>query len=268
MKENKTNCGKEASYKKPIIPQGFTYLKGTRRTGYTIEKISDGSHFVWIPVGSIEEDGMLHGKKHRFGIRTFFQSEESRLYNYYDLENDEMVESIIKYGGFYFSAYLAAIEDGKIVFKKGLKPLDGFSYEEVENAVKHYSDDTENIVTCLPNGACYDTIFRWFTQMGKKTFEEIAIDSSSWGNYCDSENASKNFTATGSNKKWSVCNIYDIAGNLSEWTAERCGEKYVATRGGCCIDEGRLFPVAQRILAPRDDTHLEDIGFRAMLYLK
>ena len=44
----------QANYTNPPIPDGYKYVEGEWHNGFVIEKISDGSQFVWIPVGSID----------------------------------------------------------------------------------------------------------------------------------------------------------------------------------------------------------------------
>ena len=68
---------------------------------------------------------------------------------------------------------------------------------------------------------------------GCKTYEEVASNSTSWGNYSDdtfSPNARGNYTGVYEQAK--ANNIYDLAGNNWEWTQERCGSNYVMRSGG------------------------------------
>ena len=46
-------------YKKPPIPEKYSYVLGEWNTGFVIQRNCDGSQFVWIPVGSLKANGTL-----------------------------------------------------------------------------------------------------------------------------------------------------------------------------------------------------------------
>ena len=162
----------EYNYKNPIIPKGFTYLKGEWKKGFTIRNLVDGSDFVWVPVGYLEKDGTIDGENFNqsFGRRNF-RGEEFSSKEFHETADLEMIESFKKYGGYYISAYLASVENGKLVFKKGNMPWGNISQQKAKKAAKNYAGRNSNIVTCLPSGAAYDTIFKWIIQSGEKTFK-------------------------------------------------------------------------------------------------
>ena len=55
------------NYVNPPIPEGYKHVCGEWNNGFVIERCSDGSQFVWIPVGSLDSNGTLDGKD-SFGI--------------------------------------------------------------------------------------------------------------------------------------------------------------------------------------------------------
>ena len=82
--------------------------------------------------------------------------------------------------------------------------------------------------------------------------------------------------ATGLVDEFKVKNIYDMAGNMYEWTTEygyhgsgTSSTKYVVHRGGCPTDDGGVHPVSVR-----SGFHAENVGnnpvfgFRVVLYVK
>ena len=79
------------------------------------------------------------------------------------------------------------------------------------------------------------------------------------------ENSGTKRTA-GFNENWKVKNIYDLAGNVWEWTSEACSS-YFINRGGSCNGSGSV-----RIILCRDNNKVSDIydglGFRIRLYIK
>ena len=44
--------GYSTNYANPPIPKGYKHICGEWNNGFVIERCSDGSQFVWIPVGS------------------------------------------------------------------------------------------------------------------------------------------------------------------------------------------------------------------------
>ena len=82
--------------------------------------------------------------------------------------------------------------------------------------------------------------------------------------------------ATGSSDYTKVNNIYDMAGNMWEWTTEERGYKDVANsstgkfavrRGGSFVDGGGNFPVSCRGGNFGTDGYHFNIGFRVVLYI-
>lgn len=69
---------------------------------------------------------------------------------------------------------------------------------------------------------------------------------------------------TGACENNQVKNIYDLAGNLCEWTMETIQSRYVARDGGY-VSKGDLHPVSSRLSL--DSRALWDVGFRPVLYV-
>ena len=100
----------------------------------------------------------------------------------------------------------------------------------------------------------------WLIETGNKTKEQIADDSTSWGNYSNSEfeyvnssgsTATKNEGSstripTGSTEYTNANNIYDLAGNVYDWTMEASGTYNRVYRGGYCSYTGTSSPADGR----------------------
>ena len=72
---------------------------------------------------------------------------------------------------------------------------------------------------------------------------------------------------TGTFKNANVNNIYDIAGNLYEWTMEGYSSEKCFSRGGSIDNNGGNYPVVYRNYAyPNYDG--DNVGFRPSLYIK
>ena len=81
--------------------------------------------------------------------------------------------------------------------------------------------------------------------------------------------------ATGSTEKIKVLNIYDMAGNMWEWTTEvgnhnagASATQYAVARGGGLDGYGDKYPVSSCSGNVRSEGCSYDIGFRVVLYVK
>ena len=72
--------------------------------------------------------------------------------------------------------------------------------------------------------------------------------------------------SSGFSDKWSVKNIYDLAGNVLEWTSEEI-EVGNVTRGGYYNSSGAENSVSYRSAGSAAYT-VDVIGFRVILYIK
>ena len=259
------------NYVNPAIPGGYKHVCGEWNNGFVIERSSDGSQFVWIPVGSLDPDGTLDGEHfaEKFGRRDY-QNDECWNVEYHEVLEGELYkqrESVKKYGGFYISRYNISINSkGKPQSVKGVMPLMNIDFNSAKKLAT-IMEDNEVVKSHLPFGAEYDSVLAWFIKSEAKTLDEIAMNSTEWGNYWNTHNSPKKAVETGSCEKWCVNNIYDFAGNLEEWTQERNKNLQPVARGGNCIYDGNIYSVAYRHF----NSLLFDyfwIGFRATLYIK
>lgn len=162
-------------------------------------------------------------------------------------EFEATIESIEKYGGYYIGRY----ETSRIETKKPIVQRMTYSSYDNENITWYNAyrkskniGTNDKIKTGLIWGCLWDETLQWLIDTENKTYDEITKDSSSWGNYINStfdvyieeddvtetkKNAWK--IPTGSTEYTKANNIYDLAGNLREWTIEG-REKGRITRGG------------------------------------
>lgn len=256
------------NYVNPIIPVGYKHVYGDWNNGFVIERSSDGSQFVWIPVGSLDPNGMLNGNSfsEKFGRRDYLNEFSTRYYE--ETLNVSQLESIKKYGGFYISRYnISKNNEGEPQSIKGCMPWTNISFEEAKKVA--FSLEGNGIVRShLPFGSEYDSILEWFIKSKARSREEIAYDSSNWGNFynfCITKNLPIKIFETGSREEWCTNNIYDFAGNVDEWTQEQF-TSYHIIRGGCCYTNGSTYSVAYRYYG-NSDKGLDYTGFRATLLL-
>lgn len=259
------------NYVNPIIPEGYKHVLGEWNNGFVIERCSDGSQFVWIPVGSLDSNGTLDGEhfSEKFGRRNFMNDEFSD-HEFNETLNGELLEqleSVKKYGGFYISRYnISKSSAGKPQSVKGIRPWRKINFNDAKK-IASTIEDNEAVKSHLTFGAEYDSVLEWFIKTEVKTFAEIAEDSTEWGNHCNTENSPKKVVETGSREKWCANNIYDLAGNVDEWTQEQHNSLNRVLRGGDVTYDGDTCPVAYRMIDNPSDQGV-DIGFRCTLYIK
>ena len=259
-------------YTKPPIPEGYKHIGGEWNNGFVIERCSDGSQFVWIPVGSLPPNGTLDGKhfSEKFGRRNYRNDiyfSEGKYCEPLKGELLEQIESVNKYGGFYISRYnISMSSEGKPQSVRGVKPWVKISFKNVKK-IAATIENNEAVKSHLTFGAEYDSVLEWFIGT-RKTFAEIAEDSTKWGYYMDrrfSMYHSYELKETGGRLEYCVNNIYDLAGNVSEWTQEQFIDDEMHIARGGNYRSGN--PVAHRssLLWDRYD---DKLGFRAALYIK
>ena len=259
------------NYVTPPILQGYKHICGEWNNGFVIERYSDGSQFVWVPVGSLKSNGTLDGKnfleklgKRKLWYEKYLCDELKRPFNE---KLFEQLESVKKYGGFYISRHnISKSLEGKPQSIKGVMPWSGESFYLVENLAA-MMEDNESVKSHLTFGVEYDSIVEWIIETKAKTLAEIIKESTEWGNYINTTNSPNRIVKTGSREKWCVNNIYDFAGNLCEMTDEKNEHDNVVIRGGCYYDDGRAYPVFYRRFLNKRHKY-SNVGFRVALCIR
>ena len=242
------------------VPKGFTYKEGTKDTGLVIQD-EKGNEFVWVPAteSTYRKDTSFKGVK---------PTGDDTLPNGIDETAD-----VVKYGGFYIGRYEAGIPEGdtspsnKIgipVSKKDATVWTNINYTNAKASAENMISN-EYVQTGLLTGKAWDTVCHWI-----KSDDELK-DSRTYGNYNNSESPANvkgcgTKQVAGYSDKWMVKNIYDLAGNVWEWTSE-ADSSYFIDRGGGYGSDGSVGPVSCRY---NGSASVADgvIGFRSRLYIK
>ena len=100
-----------------------------------------------------------------------------------------------------------------------------------------------NITSTLIYGVQWDAVMRWISE--NDSLKGYLTNSTGKGNY-----ASSGVIKTGSNENYQVKNIYDMAGNMWEWTTEtgypNGATERAVRRGGSFNWAGSSAPVCYR----------------------
>ena len=263
------------------IPKGFYYVGGTKNDGivisdakadenkYSKENHSDqanipadglvGNQFVWVPVENIDEfkeyEGYWDGSLDSMIEDCSEPAPEGYRYPSEVEEYNAMKASVEKNKGFYVARFEAGNENGKVVSKKGANPwVDipwGTSMTEIgtEGAVAKskgmYTDkSTYGVTSTLIYGTQWDAIMSWIDPAYKTstcdTSSSFVANSTGKGNYTGE------IATCGSSDNYRVKNIYDLAGNVYEWTMEADYADYRVRRGGGYSVSGSYDPASFR----------------------
>ena len=167
-------------------------------------------------------------------------------------EFNEMIESVDTYGGFYIGRYetgnLVASANTKPVVVKGNRNISSVNwYYQYQNSKLIGANN--NVVSTMLWGCMFDRVLIWLTETGDKTYSDL-MDSRSWGNHSnstgDAATNSGSKQPTGTNDAWQANNIYDLAGNVRDWTIEAYVTNIRVNRGGYYRDSGSKYPASTR----------------------
>ena len=146
---------------------------------------------------------------------------------------------------------------------------------------KNIKGDNTNVETGMIWGNQWDRTLMWLIETGSKTKEQIADDSTSWGNYNNAtfeyvnssgSTVTKNENSgtkipTGNTEYTKANNIYDLAGNVYDWTMEAGSTFSRVYRGGYYTSVGDYSPAGIRGSYFPTRSY-SNYGCRSALYIK
>ena len=271
----------ELTYSDGIVymPEGFKIAKGSASTvqGGVVIEDKDGNQFVWVPVATIADYK-----------RTWYTG-DGTLSKYSEALPEDEKTSVEKYKGFYIGRYEAGDK------------------ESTEAKTLRSSNDVTKTVTIKANQAPYNYVTRtqavslaegFATKQGYKAKTKL-VSSYAWdttiaflqkvnsdygnsseeGNYNDTAFSYTDITGASQTKAGNsqvlvptgqttpVCNIYDMGGNVWEWTTESYSNTNSpsALRGGGCNHNFANSPAGIR--SHSSGTANADLGFRLTLFM-
>ncbi len=208
-------------------------------------------------------------------------------------------------------------ENGKNLLPVSKKNTPSWNYINQINSKtvsENMYGESKTVKSYLIDGTAWDTTIQWISN---STGRSLTVGCKDWGNYLDSPSytlkglyAKHNYnngwipalvynngsykknsqnsnnehtevatgvTVEGDSKRNSACNIYDMAGNMWEWTTETgkydsTAEKatvYAVHRGGSFDDDVSNYPVSSRNGdATVSYSYNLNVGFRVVLYIQ
>ena len=187
-----------------------------------------------------------------------------------------MIESVEKYGGFYIGRYETGnLNKNKVVVQKENTNISGQTWYDMYDKCRYLQGANKNVATGLIWKCQFDRTLMWLIESGNKSKLDICQASSKWGNYKNStfeygtdntvkESGITKMIPTGSSEYTIANNIYDLAGNVAEWTMATGQSFYRAYVGGNYFIEGNVNSASYYY----PNGKLSYVGCRAGLYIK
>ena len=226
----------------------------------------------------------------------------------YNTAKETMLNSIKSNGGFYIGKYEVGIKENTVrnfggdyntehstegqtaVIQKDKYPYNWVRQSQAQELSVGLS--TGGKTSTLMFGIQWDLVLKYLNVSGEKSVADLTSDSSSWGNYSNvsfnvtSGSYSTNYEAnwivateytkpastvlltTGATDRNGVLNIYDLAGNVLEWTLEKASNSggICTNRGGTYNSHGSDYPASYRGINGTNIGSTSIVGFRSTLY--
>ena len=194
------------------------------------------------------------------------------------IEFNEMIESVDTYGGFYIGRYetgnLSSSAGREPVVVKGNSSISNVNWYYMYRNIKELAANS-SVKSTMIWGCLWDRTLIWLAETNQassgvngKSYAEI-VNSSGWGNYNTDSGGTGSKQPTGNSETWKANNIYDMAGNVRDWTIEARYAGNRVQRGGSCYGAGSSYPASNRYTNyySSPNKYSTDAGCRSALYV-
>ena len=181
-------------------------------------------------------------------------------------EFNSMIESVEKYGGFYIGRYETGnLSQTEAVVVKNNEDINNQTWYTLYNKSKGVAVNS-NVTTTMIWGCQWDAVLRWMYNSGDEEKKTYTYNSTGKGNYSGTQGSEVKVVETGSNEAYAVNNIYDIAGNVLDWTTEALVTNCRVIRGGYYSNNASNYPASYRNNDYPANSYAR-IGSRLALYM-
>ena len=280
---------------KIIVPAGFKVVNTddlTVEKGIVVED-SKRNQYVWIPCTTEDSKSQLQFKRTEWDVEDDGGTKASKdeltltcLENYsdngltYAVVNEIVAQvkaekdSVRRNGGYYIGRYEVGDENGTAVIKADQTPMANIIWSTAYSKAKGIGGGP-GATTYLCSSYAWDTAINFIQNNGFPNYARAREDSynENWvdknvkdskENIIKAANKSERFSTGKTTPK---CNIYDMGGNVIEFTTEvmPSTSEPAVFHGGDYY--GNVYPAGQRIDGSTSSA-TSRLGFRATLFLK
>ena len=212
-----------------------------------------------------DRDGYSYMHSHGLGETRYEMLAQELEQNYY-----EIIESIKKYGGFYIGRYETGGLNGTAVVRKMDTNIASQNWYTMYKKSLTLKGANTDVKTSMIFGNLWDEALEWLVKSGATISDGTTLtyqmmkNSTTWGNYT---NAKFNYIAAnaetplmtetkaqststripaGSAEYTKANNVYDMAGNVWDWTTEAYSADGRVSRGGFYYNYGVTYPASYR----------------------
>ena len=206
----------------------WKFSKDGTTTGNSISYSSSNSREPDIVVDYDNEESNLNIINEILGTNML---QGSDLKSLIQREYNDIYESIKKYHGFYIGRYETGnLSQDRVVSKRGNEDIGNQNWYTMYAKQKNYANQLEKVKinSNMIYGSQWDAIMRWFAKSSNEEVESYPINAKNDVN----ANFSGSKKLTGALN--AVNNIYDMAGNVEEWTVESYSTNSRSLRGYLC----------------------------------
>ena len=285
------------------IPAGFKVADDSGNTideGIVIED-SEKNQFVWVPVskenfatefvrrkgywkGNIQSYFSKYGEANDKGVNEKVTETETTKQ-----EAIKMYASVERNEGFYIARYEAGKEGENVVSKKGADVYNKISWSANGDNMQETTGITggavelsrnfanaknyRTVTSTLIYGVQWDAVMKWMENVNNPKVEGKTYiqDSTGMGWYSEVSGNSDHKTGIdiGEENKGSnqIKKIYDLAGNVCEWTMEAFYDDSRVSRGGTYYAKGFFYTASYRSFNDNPSDSSSVFGFRPTLFL-
>ena len=262
-----------------VVDNAITYDNG-QASG----TVPDFNEFVWVPIPESSNFARTAWTtKYGFDANGNWSTtlstphqlaEVSTSYRWWEdkttTEYTNMIASVQQHKGFYIGRYEAS-KDSTGTIAQSKRNQEAWTSVTQTASITASAQLNPNNNSHLIYGIEWDSVLNWLngnatissTTTGEtKTMElaDIQTNSSSWGNVSnstgDAATGSRSKQNTGYSEYWKANNIYNLAGNVYEWTQEKYSTgTNKSNRGGVYDVNGDYYPVASRNNNPENSAY-------------
>ena len=237
---------------------------------FTKEGVNTGTEIPYSSTGYREPDIVADYDNDLNNLNTINGILNINLQNATDLKNlmqkeyNDIYNSVKEYHGFYIGRYETGdLSKDKVVSKKGNEDIGNQDWYTMYAKEKKYATQLTgtNVKSNMIYGSQWDATMRWFAKSKDNNVSTYPVNAQNSIN----ANFSGERKPTGS--VGTVNNIYDMAGNIDEWTAESNSANSRIFRAGSYLTVSNYW-YAGYYSNNTPDFYFDTLGSRISLYIK